>query len=520
MLQNFRKYTQGWVATTLGILLSVAFLMWGVENYLRGNSQKEIVAKVNGSAITSKELNSDYQRAIIKIKDQVGANFAAPAQVQAQIKDQVLNNLIIQTALVQAAKKSGFLITPYQVSATIKQLPVFQENSQFSRDRFNQVINHLDYTQQSFFAEISRSLLLNQVASGIVDTDFVLPNELNQVTALFLQTRSFNYVIIPKQASDQPSAAAIQQYYNEHQSEFKAPQKIQLEFLELNVDDLKKKVILSEQEISDYLANTNQNNIKDSKMRATAKAQLLTQKADQEFITQSEKLADLSYTNSSSLSDVAKELDLQVKTTDYFTQKGGTSEFTKNPKIIAAAFAADFIKSDANSNLIELNPGAVAVIRVKRYQPEAALPLKDVTDAIKAKLLNQDAMLQARKRGEGILTQAKNAQDLSKIAGQQGLHLVSKENINRNNQNIDAQVLNAAFSIPPESSNKVVGVSLKDGSYALIALTTVTTPAAEKISTIQKEQFLKSYPLVYGKLVYELYTASQVNKARVKAYSK
>jgi hypothetical protein len=48
MLQNFRKYTQGLVATVLATLLSLAFVMWGIENYLHGGSKKELAAKVNG----------------------------------------------------------------------------------------------------------------------------------------------------------------------------------------------------------------------------------------------------------------------------------------------------------------------------------------------------------------------------------------------------------------------------------------------------------------------------------------
>src|SRR5262245_61880296 len=141
MLQTVRKYTQGWVATVLGIILTLAFVFWGIENYLQGSSKKDVVAKVNGQEITGKDVEADYQRMILRVKEQLGSNFNLPPLMQQQFKHQALNNLVMQNVLVQAAVKSGFRVTNLEISAMVKQMPAFQENGHFSKERFYSILN-------------------------------------------------------------------------------------------------------------------------------------------------------------------------------------------------------------------------------------------------------------------------------------------------------------------------------------------------------------------------------------------
>jgi peptidyl-prolyl cis-trans isomerase D len=317
MLQNFREHTQGWVATVLGSILALAFLLWGIENYLNANPKKNLVAKVNGEEITSAQLNADYQRMLLRLKEYAGSNLNLPSAMQQQMKRQALNNLATQTVLVQAANKAGFMITPYHTSAVIKQMPEFQQDGQFSKARFQQIISRLDYTQPQFIADIQQTLLLNQVASGIAGTEFVLPNELGQTMAIMEQKRDVAYVVLTaSQFKKEVKSEDVKLYYEQHANKFMAPAKLRLEYVELSLAALKKNSTVSQQELADYFGSNGDLVKSDPKVIAKAKETLLQQKAEQEFSANSDKLTELSYTNPASLQETADALGLKVMTTD------------------------------------------------------------------------------------------------------------------------------------------------------------------------------------------------------------
>ncbi len=511
-----RKYTQGWVATTLGVLLSLAFVMWGIENYLRGNHKRDFAAKVNRVEISDNELNANYERVVLKLKQQAGDSFSLTPVVQQQLKSQLLNDLILQSVLVQAASKAGFLITPIQVVSVIKQMPQFLENGSFSKIRFEQIITRLSYNRETFLADVNQTLLLNQLASGVVGSSFVLPNELTQSISLLEQKRDIRYVIIPSSQFKKPvTEEAIAQYYNQNLAEFNSPEKVQLEYLQLSGDDLKKKITISEQEVTDYL-NTNSISKNDAAEVQKAKDALLAQKVEQEFNTLSDKLADLTYTNPNSLQEAAGSLDLKVQNTDYFAQGNGTSTLTKNPKILNTVFNPEFIKGNTNSNLIETTPGTVVVVRIKDHKPASPLPLAEVKDKIVQKLAQQEAQLQARQKGESLLGQITSNDNFTKIISQAGFPIVEKRQIKRSQTGLDKQLIQLAFNISPKSAKQVAGAALKNGDYLLVQVSNINDLPVSKITSDQRSNFSRVYADLYGKSEYELYIQNQMDKAKIK----
>jgi peptidyl-prolyl cis-trans isomerase D len=521
MLQSVRKYTQGWVATVIGIILSLAFILWGIENYLRGGSKKDILAKVNGKQITSQEVESDFQRMITRFREQLGADFILPPLMQKQLKQQALNNLIMQNVLIQTAFDSGFRVTRQETSAMIKQMPVFLDNGRFSREKFNFILNKMGYTQQEFFVDVSQTLVLNQVASGIAGSAFVLPNELNQAIALIEQKRDINYVVISKSAflkNNPVSANEIQRYYEEHPSQFKVPAKIQIEYVQLLAEDIKKNMTVSKQDIENYFELNSDLDKGNPKHLLKAKEALQQQKAEQAFLSASDKLLDLAYTNPHSLTKAANTLGLSVKTSEYFTKEGGGSanSFTKNPKIIAAAFNTDMVKNRVNSNLIELTSGNVIVMRVKDYQPEGLASLKEVQAKIKTILREKQAALLAKQKVELMLTQIKNKNDFKNVVAKENLTLITKQKISRHEKNINPEILKLAFAISPLSMKPVLSTRLSNGDYGIVLLVKSDDMPVNKATNEIRSVLNKSYSDTYGRLEYDLYAENQLKKARIK----
>ncbi len=245
MLQRLRERAQGVVAGIIVGVLVLAFSMWGIQNYLTTSAGREIAAKVNGEKITAQQLNNAFERTRRRMMVQFSGMINLNQAQQAKLKQTVLQQLINSEVRAQAAKKQGFYISTQQVQAVIGQMSAFQEGGQFSPARFQQVIDNMLYTPQSFATELERSMLAQQVQQGIMSSAFSLPSEIDQTVQLMDQTRDVSYfTITAKQFANKVSAsdAAIQAYYKKHVAQFKTPEEISINYIELSPTKIKKSI--------------------------------------------------------------------------------------------------------------------------------------------------------------------------------------------------------------------------------------------------------------------------------------
>lgn len=515
MLQTVRKHTQGWIATVLGILLSLAFVMWGIENYLRGNTKKDLAAKVNGSEISMNQVDTTYNRILLEMKQKMGPTFTPSTQQQHQMKQQILQDLTGQMVLMQAATKAGFIITPAQAIFVIKLMPAFQDKGGFSKARFDQRIAEFNFTRTSFIAELSQTMLVTQVANGMINTAFVLPDEVNRYVSLVDQKREIDYAIIPWSTFKKTaSKASMIKYYDQHKNQFKSKASLQVDYIELRLDQIRKNTVVSEQELADYF-NANTSFAKqDPKVIAKAKSILSQQKAEQEFLTQTDKLTDLAYTHPNSLSEVATALGLNVKTTDSFTQQGGIASITKNPKILNAAFSNEFIKTNNNSSPIETENGVVVVMRIHNYHPEKILPMAEVENKISTIVSLEEASKQAEQKGQAILKELNDKKEFDNAIKLAGYKVIHQQRIT----SLPREIAVVGFEIPPHDKKGMNGVRMANGDYALIKLKAVTAVSVEHITEKRRNEVGQLYKEQYGQLDYEGYTNNQIQQSKIKIY--
>src|SRR3990167_1552973 len=198
MLQKLHEKTKGWVALVIVGLLSVVFVLWGVEYYMNGTSAGgPVLAEVGNKKITESEL-APIARQLQQQVSASGTKLTDP--VLQQIKAIALQNVIAEIALSQAAIRSGFSVSLTDIQRFVAELPAFQENGQFSSQRLSQYLYANSLTQQQFIAQLKNSLLIDQVMNGVQASTFILPSELAYFYNLFYQQRSFQYITISEQS--------------------------------------------------------------------------------------------------------------------------------------------------------------------------------------------------------------------------------------------------------------------------------------------------------------------------------
>ncbi len=233
MLQQIRDRASGLLATIVLGILALSFALWGIGDYITPNAETTI-ALVNDQEIDVNELN-------------LLAN--ARNTSNRQQRRELVERMIDQAVNQQAYQSSGMSISPSQVANEIASTLQFQINGQFSADAYQNFLTSARLTPTGYEALIRESLLERQFRSAINDSSIALPSEVAVVKRLQDQQRSYRAVRVSRTQFDQDidvSDDDVQAYYEANSDQFKSPQRVSVDFLEITTADFDSDIAVDE----------------------------------------------------------------------------------------------------------------------------------------------------------------------------------------------------------------------------------------------------------------------------------
>ena len=117
MLQTLREKTTGWVAVLILIVLAVPFAFFGVENYFQ-QQVPTYVAKVDTVEISQDQFRQRFEEYRNRMRQMLGERYDAREFDTPIVKRQVLESLIDEEVLRQAAEKHGLVVSPAMCSTS------------------------------------------------------------------------------------------------------------------------------------------------------------------------------------------------------------------------------------------------------------------------------------------------------------------------------------------------------------------------------------------------------------------
>ncbi len=260
MLQKLNERIQGAVAWIVVVLVTVTFTLFGVDYYLQSRHEAAPQAVVNGQPIGKQAFDLSYRRTR-QLHDIGELNLAR----EHQLKQEVLDDMIVNSLSLQSARKQGFEVNPAQANAAIVSIPQFQVDGHFSTNRYAQALNNAFFTPESFQQEVRQGMLLNQQRFALIGTAFSLPNELTHFVKLYLQTRNYAYLRIPAlQFLNQVdiSDEDVRSYYTKHKNIFLTPEKVSIDYVRLSMRDIKSHLVLSTDQLRRFYEENQSNYLK------------------------------------------------------------------------------------------------------------------------------------------------------------------------------------------------------------------------------------------------------------------
>jgi peptidyl-prolyl cis-trans isomerase D len=140
-------------------------------------------------------------------------------------------------------------------------------------------------------------------------------------------------------------------------------------------------------------------------VRAEVEAEARKVAAQKRWAEAAESFTNTVYEQSDSLQPVIDKLKLEKQTAVVQrTAATGASGPLASAKLLAAVFASDAIKDKRNTDAVEVGPNQLVAARVLQHMPARSLPLSDVRDKVRARLVDEQAAALARTEGEARVT--------------------------------------------------------------------------------------------------------------------
>ena len=192
------------------------------------------------------------------------------------------------------------------------------------------------------------------------------------------------------------------------------------------------------------------------------------------FVEKLDILRELSF-NAESLSEVAEDAGLLVKTTDYFPRSGGKGVASNNV-VINAAFSDDVLVEGYASEVLELGDDYFTVIKLNECKDEELRPLTEVKDSINEKLADEKLEILMKEESEKLLVELRDGATIEPLSKNNNLDwqvvLSASRRVTDQNPEINAEVVKLNT---PNGSPTHDYFILKNGDFVVASLESVSS---------------------------------------------
>ncbi len=254
MLQKIRDQLHGWIMGVIIGLICIPFALWGISSYVRGGVNI-IVAEVNGEKLELAQFQRAYQDFRLRLQATFGDQFDPNLISDEIIKNQALQQLVVNEILLQRSEDAGLRISEAQVAAAIRTFGAFQIDGEFSNDLYERVLSTRGMTAAGFEAQLHGDMVSDQLRQGIGETAFVTEAEQRRISRLTGQQRDFIFTTIEAEQF-RPQVVItdvqIEDYYTANQDQFMDPERMKVAYVELSLQGLMQDVDVSDADLLEY----------------------------------------------------------------------------------------------------------------------------------------------------------------------------------------------------------------------------------------------------------------------------
>ena len=273
MLQALRDKMTGWIAIGIVILLAVPFAFFGMEQYLfqsgasyaakveappawwRGAPDLWPVRKLvwSSETITAEDFRRGFEQERQQRRIELGDDYDPRAFESIENRRQVLEGMVDQAVLRMAANNRGIAVGDAQVATQIQQIPAFQVDGNFSLERYQLALQTQVPAQspRQFEQAVRESLEQSLIPMHVSESAFVPASRIDRLVVLLGERRDVSFAVIPAPEPDEGEVGEeeIQAWYTANTADYRAPETVTIEYIEMDAAKLDVDEMPSEEEL-------------------------------------------------------------------------------------------------------------------------------------------------------------------------------------------------------------------------------------------------------------------------------
>lgn len=392
MLLSIRERAQGVIAWFIVILISVPFALWGIQEYL-GVGSEPVMASVNGQEITEREFDRGYREFRQRLRESLGANYRPELIDETRLRKEVLDAMIRNQLLMQAADQLNLQVGDEMVKSAIQGMPSFQAGGLFNQAAYDRGVRNQGLTPASFEDQIRSSLVSKQLPKAISGSEIVTAHEVKELVRLSSQQREVDYLLVPAANyldGIDLSESDAQAYYDSHQQEFMAPERVRALYLELDLTNIAKTLEADDEALLGYYDQHKASYITGEQRRARhilISVENNVDEAAEESALAKAEAALARINGGEDFSAVARELSQDPGTADM----GGDLGFFGSGEMDVAFEAAVNAMSEGEISQPVRSEYGFHVIQLTSIRPEEGKSFDQARDEVKTAYLKEQA---------------------------------------------------------------------------------------------------------------------------------
>jgi peptidyl-prolyl cis-trans isomerase D len=405
------------MSVVMGVLI-VSFGVWGIADIFKGFGQSSL-AKIGKTEISTEQFRQIYTDKL----QQLGRSFGRPLTMdQARafgLDRQVLQQTIAEAALDEEARRMGLGQSEAETMRMIYSDPNFKGlGGTFEPARFQAAIRQFGYTEQRYLAEQRRVGLRRQIA-GTISAGLEPPKlMLDALTRFQNEQRSIDYLKLDAAqagAIAPPSPETLAAYFEDHKTQFRAPEYRKLAFVVINPEEIGKWSDVSDEDAK-KLFEQRRDRIGTPEKREVS--QIVFPNAEEALAARSRVTGGLSF------DDLAKERNLNLSDVDLGLI---TKSAIIDPAIADAAFA---LPSGEVSQPVQGRFG-VALVRIGKIEPGVTPTYESVAAQVKKELATERARVKVAEIQNKMEDERGGGSNVVEAAQKLGLTAVTIDAVDR-----------------------------------------------------------------------------------------
>jgi peptidyl-prolyl cis-trans isomerase D len=425
MLEGIRKKTKSvYILLIFGAII-VVFIFWGGGTGGDKSAGGSIVAIVNNESIPLKDYLDVYKRQVEYYRNTFKDEYTDEMARSLNLRGMALNIVVNRALAIQDAKAKGVGASDKEVQAYISEMPAFSVDGRFNREQYFNILdaNRIDPAvfERSIGYDMVADKMKERIISGITVTDAEVRD------AYFKENRRIELEYITVDSARFEDKVEItddeaREYLAKNSSEFVVDLKIKASYAHVGFGGFEARAEVSEEEILEYYERNQLQFEKPAEVRVR-----------HILLRPDYKGPDKAKADSAARSK-AEEVLGKIKGGEKF--EALALRFSQDRGSASAGgdlgwFARGVMLKSFEDAAFSLDPGEVSgvvktefgyhIIKMRERREAGRVPLKEVSDSIKARLKGEKGRAQAETLISGLqgpFIGAKSEEELATIVGE------------------------------------------------------------------------------------------------------